>query len=57
MEPDIEQLITNVKTAQTTPAIARATLKLLRACDIWNVQEIGQELARVSVTGGPEGGK
>jgi hypothetical protein len=57
MEPDIEQLITNVKTAQTTPAIARATLKLLRACDIWNVQEIGQELARLSVTGGPEGGK
>jgi len=50
----IEQLIEQLKTAQTAPEIARLTVKLLRACGIYNYQGVGYELARMAVTHAPE---
>jgi hypothetical protein len=54
MNPEIEQLLERLKTAQTSTEIARVTVKLLRACGVFNVQSVGYELARISVTNSPE---
>ncbi len=54
MTPQIEQLIEELKTAHTSVEIARATVKLLRACGIYNFQGVGYELARMAVTHSPE---
>jgi hypothetical protein len=51
---EIEQLLEQLKTAQTSTEIARATVALLRACGVFNVQGVGYELARLSVTQAPE---
>lgn len=53
-ETSTEQLIEQLKTAQTATEIARLTVKLLRACGVFNVQGVGYELARLSVTNSPE---
>ena len=47
----IEQLIEKLKTARDVPTIARATARLLQACGVNNFQMVGQELARIYVTG------
>jgi len=56
MTQDITQLIKQLKAAPTARDIALETVKLLRACGVFNVQAVGYELARISVTSGPEGG-
>ncbi len=58
MTPEIatEQLIEQLKTAQTNADIARATIKLLRACGIYNPQAAALEIARLCVTSGHMGG-
>jgi hypothetical protein len=57
MNQAINQLIEHLKAATTPVEIAKVTVKLLRACGIYNVQGIGQELARIAVTSAPEGGR
>jgi hypothetical protein len=54
MTPQIEQIIEQLKTAQTSTEIARATVRLLRACGIYNFQLAAQEMARMAVTHSPE---
>jgi hypothetical protein len=54
MTPEIEQLLEQLKTAQTAAEIAGATAKLLRACGVYNFQGVAQEMARMSVTNAPE---
>lgn len=51
-----EQLIEQLKTAQTQAEMARLTIKLLRACEIYNPQGVAQEIARLCVTSGHMGG-
>jgi hypothetical protein len=51
MTHEIEQQIEQLKTAQTGTNIAHATVKLLRACGVYNFQGVAQEMARMSVTG------
>ena len=53
-ETSTEQLIEQLKTAQTATEIARLTVKLLRTCGVYNYQGVGYELARMSVTHAPE---
>lgn len=50
MTSEIEQLIEQLKTAPTGTTIAHATVKLLRACGVFNFQGVAQEMARMSVT-------
>ncbi len=50
-----EQLIEELKTARTVPEMARATALLLRACGVFSLQGVGQELARMSVTNDGDG--
>lgn len=54
MTDDIEQLIEQLKTAQTPAEMARVTIKLFRHCGIYNPQGVGYELARMCVTHSPE---
>jgi hypothetical protein len=53
-ESTTNQLIEQLKVAPTAVEIARVTVKLLRACGIYNYQGVGYELARLSVTNSPE---
>jgi hypothetical protein len=54
MTDEIKQLLENLKAAQTSVEIARATAALLRSCGVYNFQGVGQELARMAVTHSPE---
>ena len=54
LSTDEAKIIEQLKTAQTATEIAHATVKLLRACGIYNYQGVGYELARMSVTHAPE---
>ena len=54
MPPEMEQLLESLKVAQAPTEMARLTIKLLRVCGIYNVQGVGYELARLSVTNSPE---
>ena len=42
MNSEIDQLIEQLKTVSTGPEIARATVKLLRACGVYNFQGVAQ---------------
>jgi len=50
----INQFIEKLETAPTAAEIARVTVKLLRSCGVCNVQAVGYEIARLSVTNSPE---
>jgi hypothetical protein len=51
-----EQLIEQLKVAETPAEMAVLTIKLLRVCGIWNPQAIAQEIGRLCVTSGHMGG-
>lgn len=51
MTQEIAQLIEQLKTAETAPKIACVTVKLLRACGVFNYQGVAREMARMCVTG------
>ncbi len=46
----VDQLITQLKEAQTVPEIAKATATLLQACNVFNFQGVAHELSRMCVT-------
>jgi hypothetical protein len=50
MPHEIEQLIEQLKTAPTAVEIARLTVKLLRACGVYNYDGAAREMVRMSVT-------
>jgi hypothetical protein len=50
MTEPIEQLLLQLKTAQTSTEIARLAIRLLKACGIYNYQGVAQEMARMAVT-------
>jgi hypothetical protein len=54
MEQTTDQLIERLKTAQAPAEIAKITRAILRSCGVFNVQSVGYELARLSVTQAPE---
>ena len=56
MNPGIEQLVEQLKAAQTTAEMAKLTIKLLRHCGIYNPQTVALEIARLCVTHGQMGG-
>ena len=51
-QPTINELVERLRTATTIPEIAGLTARLLRECGVFNLQMVGLELARMSVTGG-----
>ena len=48
----INDLVEQIRTAKTMPEITRAVVLLLRECRVYNLQALGNELARISVTTG-----
>jgi hypothetical protein len=54
MTREIEQLIEQLNTAKTSTDIARATVRLLRACGIYNYDGAAREMVRMAVTNSPE---
>jgi len=48
------KLVEQLKSTNSISGIAGATAALLRACGVFNFQGVAQELARMSVTCGPE---
>lgn len=46
------ELLEQLRTAQTVPEIAKIVAQLLNACGIFGYQQVGNELARMSVTSG-----
>jgi hypothetical protein len=56
MTDDIEQLIEQLKVAQTPAEMAKLTIKLFQQCGIYNPQMVALEIARLMVTSGHMGG-
>ena len=54
-QPNTTELIEQLRTVKTVPEMTRLVILLLKACNIFNYQAIGQELARMSVTAEREG--
>ncbi len=51
-EPTTTQLLEQLRTANKAPEMAHIIVLLLNTCGIFNYQQIGHELARISVTSG-----
>jgi hypothetical protein len=56
MTDEIEQLLEQLKVAETPAEMAKLTIRVLRHCGIWNPQRVAQEIARICVTHGQMGG-
>jgi hypothetical protein len=54
-QPNPIDLLEQLRTANTVPAMAKIVAQLLNASGIFNYQGIGQELARMSVTADGDG--
>lgn len=46
------ELVEQLRTAKTVPEMAKIVALLMREAGIYNFQQVGQELARISVTSG-----
>ena len=51
-QPSPIELLEQLRAAKTAPAIARIVALLLNTCGIHGYQQVGYELARMSVTAG-----
>ena len=51
-EPNIEDLVEQLRTAKTVPEMAKIVVRLMRECGIYNFQPVGYEIARLGVTSG-----